>query len=220
MRQIRGNLNEHSFVNSSLECRSHDGASAPRNPGEGRTSLKGKGKTRTPPAGTLRERWKIWEWRYRLRNHERGTVNRKSLNFLNEKSNGKKSNWAKWNKNMELEELERNGTRPRTGHCRERELDWRMSTAGSKCIFGRWSGGNKFGSETELVLLLRKFGKIVMWGRNEVEFGKIVNSGGMKYGTRERMAWEDRIKTICMWESGKESGNWKNWKDGNLEKED
>ena len=52
--------------------------------------------------------------------------------FKQGKSNGK-MNWEKLNKNcMELEELERNGTKPRTGHCREN-----MSRAGRKCIVGR-----------------------------------------------------------------------------------
>ena len=41
----------------------------------------------------------------------------------------------------------------------------------------------------------------------------------MKYGTRGGMEWEDRREPICMWESGKETGNRKNWKYGNLEKE-
>ena len=50
-------LRGHSFVSSSLPCRPRDDASAPRNPGEGRTSLKRKRKTRTLPGGTLsRER--------------------------------------------------------------------------------------------------------------------------------------------------------------------
>ena len=52
-------------------------------------------------------------------------------------------------------------------------------------------------SEKELVLL-GKFGKIVMWGGNEVKFGKIVKWDRMKYRTRGGMEWEDRRETICM----------------------
>ena len=155
----RSNREEHSFVLSSLECHPHDGGSARKTPGEGRTSLKGKWKTRTPPGGTPRERW----------NHERGTVNRKSLK---KKSNGKKSNWEKWNKNyIELEELKRKGRRPRTGRCRvcqEWEENWRTRTAGRKCRVDRWIGGTKVGVKQNLIW---KSGKIVYWG-------------GMQYGMR------------------------------------
>ena len=98
---VRGKRVEHSFVSSNLECWPHDDASAPRNPGEGRTSLKGereKRQTRMLPGGTLsRERWKnLRKTVYGLRNHGRtsgqtdgrtdgradgrGTVERKCLN--------------------------------------------------------------------------------------------------------------------------------------------
>ena len=45
------------------------------------------------------------------------------------KSTGKKNNWEKWNKKtyMELGELERDGSRPRTGNCKEN-----MSRAGRR----------------------------------------------------------------------------------------
>ena len=50
----RKNWEAHSFVSSSLEFQPDDGASAPRNPDGGRTSLKENRKTRTLPGGTLR----------------------------------------------------------------------------------------------------------------------------------------------------------------------
>ena len=145
---------KHSFVSSGLECQSHDDASAPKNPGEGRIMLNGKRKTRTLLGGTLREKWKNWGQTVRVTGKELRKEHCKEKIFERGKSNGKKNDWEKWNKNyMKLEELKDTVQ----GHerdiveriCREREEDWRTGTAGKKCI-GRWSGGSNVGVKQSL----------------------------------------------------------------------
>ena len=121
--QIGGNREEHSFVSSSLESHPHDDASAPKNPGEERTSLKGKWKIRTPPDGTLRQRWK--NFRKMVRVMEPRTGHCKQNIFEQKRVTERRVirrneiRWTVWNwKNW------RDGKRPWTGcckACRERE---------------------------------------------------------------------------------------------------